>query len=171
MCRPRGPRGSRSGTSEGSLPVHVLSVTQSPSGGRRAAARSHAHPKCKTRPHIPGRPKGTGRGEKRPPPAPTPALPSRSFQSVGGLYGVGHTRPNGQQPQQTLSGCTGQGAWQVVTEAVPGRGGGGTRHEKGLRAGPGWAFPVRPRVSQGAEVRERGSRVGDLLADKSLWPR
>lgn len=152
MCRPRGPRGSRSGTSEGSLPVHVLSVTQSPSGGRRAAARSHAHPKCKTRPHIPGRPKGTGRGEKRPPPAPTPALPSRSFQSVGGLYGVGHTRPAAPADAIRL-----YRARRLAGSHGSSPGAGGRWHS--ARDGPeGWARVGVSGEAQG-EPGRRGQRV------------
>lgn len=74
---------------------------------------------------------------------------------MGGLYGVGHTRPTGQQPQQTLSGCTGQGAWQVVTEAVPGRG--GRWHL--ARDGPeGWARVGVSGEAQG-EPGRRGQRA------------
>lgn len=165
--RMRGPRGLR-GRGEGLLRAPALSTLAVAQPGRWAAAWSCAHRKCKTGPHAPGRQKGRGRGEGRPPPAATPAVPSRSFQNVGSLYGVGHTRSTGHQPQQKLPGRIGQGPGRC-SRKHSWRG----RHSApdGPEGWARWAFPLRPRVSQGAQVRERGCRVGALLVDRSLWPR
>lgn len=117
----------------------------------------------------PGRPPGCqrdmGRGEVQPHPLHAdPPLPPRSLQCVGSVYDIGHNAINGPPASA--------GALGVVQGEDPGEDSWRRRHpaRTDLGVGPGRMFPARPRVSQGAEVRERGPWGVALLTGRSWRP-